>query len=158
MASRQDQYSEEEWKESAGHDPLGDLDVNVRLLLHRQFMWMNYQRRRFSDLLPSAPSPEDTEAWLASEAFCSLYLWYALLATLIEGFDDKGIELRGPMADDINAVKEPLRRTRNAVFHVAQKYWDKRLFGLMDDTDNVPRLYRISEGFGRLFLEGKPPS
>jgi hypothetical protein len=156
MDDDHDEYTDAEWEAAAGHRPIRDLDVNVRLLLHRQWYWAHVQRDRFRTTLPNAPSPADTEAWLMSEAFCSLFLWYAILYSVIEEFADRSIDLREPMAADIDAVREPLRLTRNAVFHVSKKYWDDRLFALMGDPNNVARIYRIHGGFGRLFLQDRP--
>lgn len=147
-------YSDDEWGEAVGHRPLAGVDVNQVLLLHRHWVWANLQRRRFYELLPAAPSPADEETFLTSEAFCSMYLWYALLWSVIEGFQTRDIQLRGAFFDDIEGMSDTLRRCRNAVFHIPDKEsWDPRLYELMQIPDSVARIRRISTGFGRLFLE-----
>jgi hypothetical protein len=92
---------------------------------------------------------------MASECFASMYLWYGLLWALIEGFQDREIEVRGRMASDVATVSDVLRRCRNAVFHVASKdqHHDPRLFELMENPESAAILSRISTGFGRLFIE-----
>ena len=158
MVDDHDEYTEEEWEASAGHHPLRDTDVNVRLLLHRQWIWADFQKRRMGETLAEAPRPDDTEAFLVHEAYAAMYLWYSLLYSVIEGFTRHRVELKGPWKDDLRAVRENLRLTRHAVFHMAEKYWDDRLFSMMQDPDSVARIYRIHNGFARLFLQDPPPA
>jgi hypothetical protein len=149
------EYTDEEWAEIAGHRPLAGVHVNQVVVLHRHWIWANHQRQRFRTLLPETAGPHEDEAFMVSECFGSMYLWYALLWAVIEGFDDRGIEVRGRMASDIQSVSDVLRRCRNAVFHVPSKnqHHDPRLFQLMENPDSAAILSRISTGFGRLFIE-----
>jgi hypothetical protein len=83
-----------------------------------------------------------------------VYMWYATLWSVIEGFADRGIEIRGPMRVDIDRLSDVLRRCRNAVFHVSRKNQnDERLFELMFIPDAAAAISRISTGFGRMFIE-----
>ena len=147
------EYSEEDWRNSAGHRPLDGVDVNQVVLLHRHWIAANLQRTRFRALLPAAKPPDEDEAFLASECFAAMYLWYALLWVVIEGFTDRRIDIRGPMAADIESVSVPLRRCRNAIFHVPKRNHDSRLFELMADPESAASISRVSTGFGRLFIE-----
>ena len=147
------EYSDADWSESAGHFPLDGVDVNQVVLLHRHWIAANLQRSRFRALLPGSKGPLEDEAFLADECFVSMYLWYSLLWVVIEGFQDRGIDLRGPMAEDIEDVGGRLRRCRNAIFHVPEQNHDPRLFEVMQDTDSAATIGRISTGFGRLFIE-----
>jgi hypothetical protein len=91
---------------------------------------------------------------MAADSVSAMFLWYALLWSVIEGFNARGIELRGRFAEDIESISDGLRRCRNAVFHISEdEYYDMRLFEFMDDPDSAPKIRRISSGFGRLFLE-----
>jgi hypothetical protein len=72
---------------------------------------------------------------------------------VIEGFQDRGIDLRGRMASDIDEMSTALRRCRNAIFHVPEKNHDPRLFELMENPGSAFVISRISTGFGRLFIE-----
>jgi hypothetical protein len=147
------EYNDDEWRESAGHGPLRDVDVNQVFLLHRHWMWANHQRSRFDATLKDAPPPDDG-AFLADECWTSMYLWYALLWSVIEAFDARSIEIRGPMRADIDAVADALRRCRNVVFHVSDESQnDVRLFEFMQIPDSAHRLSRISSAFGRMFIE-----
>ena len=148
-----DVYDEGQWLEAGGHRPLAGLDINQVVLLHRHWIWANLQRGRFYDLLPSAPRPSQDETFLASACFSAMYLWYGLLWSVIEGFIDRQIDLRGQFAADIEEVSDTLRRCRNAVFHIPNKNHDPRLFELMFHPTSVAVIRRISTGFGRLFLE-----
>jgi hypothetical protein len=147
------EYSEEDWHASAGHRPLAGVDVNQVVLLHRHWIAANFQRTRFNELLPTAQGPAKDEAFLVSACFVAMYLWYALLWVVIEGFQDRDLEIRGPMATDIEAIATPLRQCRNALFHVPQNNHDPRLFALMENGDSAAVISRISSGFGRLFVE-----
>jgi hypothetical protein len=153
MVDTQTEYTEAEWQESAGHRPLEKVDVNQVFLLHRHWIWANLQRTRFEETFPAAPRP-DEGAFLADECWASMLLWYALLWSVIEGFRDREIGLRGPFAQDIESYADEMRRSRNVVFHVSQKnQHDERLYGLMMRPDSAGALRRISTGFGRLFIE-----
>ena len=91
---------------------------------------------------------------MAEHSVGHMFLWYALLWVVIEGSNDRGIELRDRFAEDIRSISEGLRRCRNAVFHISpDRYYDERLFEFMEDPDSAAKLRRISSGFGRLFLE-----
>jgi hypothetical protein len=147
------EYSEEDWEASAGHRPLQGLDVNQVFLLHRHWIWANYQRQQFQAGLKEAPPPDDG-AFLAHETWSAMFLWYALLWSVIEGFGDRSIDIRGQMRADIDRLADTLRQCRNVVFHVSSKnQHDTRLFGLMQDPESAYVISRISTGFGRLFIE-----
>jgi hypothetical protein len=147
-------YSEQQWTDAAGHRPLKGVDVNQVVLLHRHWIWANLQRRRFDELLPTTEGPSQDEAFMASECFSAMYLWYGLLWSVIEAFDEREIELRGPFAADIAEIGDTLRQCRNAVFHVPSKQnHDPRLFRLMFVPNSALTIRRISTGFGRLFIE-----
>jgi len=104
-------------------------------------------------LLPTSKGPDEDEAFLASECFVALYLWYAPLWVVIEGLQDRGIDLRNPMRSDIESVSPVLKRCRNAIFHVPDRNHDPRLFELMKNPGSAAAIGRISTGFGRLFIE-----
>jgi hypothetical protein len=102
--------------------------------------------------LPSAPSPV-SGAFLASEAFGAMYLWYGLLWVVIEGVRDRRIDLRGRFAEDIERLEPTLRPCRNAIFHIPKRNHDPRLFKPMEMPDSVATISRVSTAFGRLFLQ-----
>lgn len=147
------EYSDEDWTASAGHRPLMNVDVNQVVLLYRHWIAADLQRQRFRALLPKSKGPDEDEAFLVSECFVSMYLWYALLWVAIEGFQDRSIDLRGQWREDIDEMEDPLRRCRNAIFHVPEKNHDLRLFDFMHNPNSAAILSRISTGFGRLFIE-----
>lgn len=148
------EYSDADWRKSAAHRPLKDVDVNEVFLLHRHWIWANLQRRRFQATLPTAAKPDDGGAFLADECWASMYLWYGLLWSVIEAFDARALAIRGLMRSDIDYVADTLRRCRNVVFHVSDKtQHDARLFELMRLPDSARAISRISSGFGRIFIE-----
>jgi hypothetical protein len=154
MADTQFEYTEEEWTEIGVHRPLRGVDVNQVFLLHRHWIWTNLQRRRFEELLPEAKSPDEDPTFMASEWCSAMFLWYSLLWSVIEGFEDRGLEVNGRMAEDITQISATLRQFRNAVFHVSRKnQHDPRLFTLTQEPGSAARVCRISTGFGRIFIE-----
>ena len=145
------EYTEEEWDEAAGHRPLRDVEFSQLLLLHRHWIWSDRERDSFYSQLKDGQVARPDR--LAADVVRTMFLWYALTWSLIEGFNDRDIELRGRFAEDIEAVSEGLRQFRNAVFHISRdSYFDARLFRFMDEE--LPcRMGRISSGFGRLLTE-----
>ena len=116
-------------------------------------MWANSQRVAFDAELQAGRDPQGPEG-IVEAATIAMYLWYALLWSVIEGFNKRAIKFEGRLKEDVDSISAGLRRCRNAVFHIPRaKYWDRRLFDFMNDADSAPRLRRISSGFGRLFIE-----
>jgi hypothetical protein len=154
VADTQYEYTEDEWRDAGTHRPLKGVNVNQVFLLHRHWIWANLQRHRFEELLPESKSPDEDPTFMASEWCSAMFLWYSLLWSVIEGFNDRGLELKGRMAEDIDQISDTLRQFRNVVFHVSRKHQhDPRLFGLMQEPGNAARVCRISTGFGRIFIE-----
>ena len=50
-------YTEEEWRPSAGHRPLGGLPLEQLMLLHRHWIWANRQRELFEAELVAGRPP-----------------------------------------------------------------------------------------------------
>jgi hypothetical protein len=122
---RQFQYTEEDWREAAQHRPLGAVEPNQLLLLHRHWIWANWQREEFDSELRAGRTPEGPPPDLVSAATTAMYLWYAFLWSVIEAFQARQIELGGRFGEDIESLADGLRRCRNAVFHVSEKsYYD----------------------------------
>jgi hypothetical protein len=146
------QYTDDEWAEIAGHQPLTHLDLTQLLLLHRHFIWANLQRIAFDAELARGAPPEPRN--LATAANAAMFLWYGLLWVVIEGCYARRIPFRGRMLADIRSLRNALQRGRDAVFHVSpDRYYDERLFEIMNDPESAAKIRRISTGFGRLFLE-----
>ena len=158
-----DQYTEAEWDEISSAAPLAELDGNEMYNLHRYWLWMSYQRENH-DWLLKTETPDETDP-LRTRRSASMYLWYSLLSSLIEGLVCRGVVFNGEMASDVEYLGDRLRRCRNATFHVPKKgQWDDRLFEIMLDTkvgeseagpdkESVPRIRRLTSGLGRLFVE-----
>lgn len=79
----------EEWANAGVHRPLTGVDVNQVFLLHRHWIGANLQRRRFEELLPDSQSPDEEPTFMASEWCSAMFLWYSLLWSVIEGFNDR---------------------------------------------------------------------
>ena len=147
-------YREAEWSEAAGHRPLKDMDANQIVTLHRHFIWAGQQRAHIYGAVPASRSPElEGNAFYVSELFTAWFLWAALLWTVIEGFNDRRVDLRGQLAADIDSLSDALRRCRNAVFHVPKKPHDDRYLALMRLPDAQVVMERVSGGIGRLFTD-----
>lgn len=153
-------YSEPEWAEATGHRPLRGLPMEDLALLHRHWMWANQLREAFDRTLSDASERiPDNVAMLASRSFGLMFVWYALLWTVVEACIDpkekRALDIRGRFRADIDGVSDTLRPFRNAILPVprAGEYIDKRLEDLVTQSDSATTLRRISIGFGRLFLD-----
>lgn len=145
-------YSDEETRAIHAARPLRGLDVNQVWLLHRHLLWAGYQRQRYEAAFPGSTPPGDDSAWMGEEWFVSFALWAALLWVVIEGFNDRGIELADRLAEDVAALEPTLKGFRHTVFHVSQRsHHDPRLFKFLGDAANVARISRVSEGMAGLF-------
>ena len=145
-------YSDEETRAIHAARPLRGLDVNQVWLLHRHLLWAGYQRQRYEATFPGSTPPGDDSAWMGEEWLVSFALWAALVWVVIEGFNDRGIELGDRLAEDMAALEPTLKGFRHAVFHVSQRsHHDPRLFKFLGDAANVARISRVSEGMAGLF-------
>lgn len=108
--------------------------MNQVWLLDRHLLWAAMQRRNFEGAVPSSIPPGDDSAWMGEEWFVYFALWAALLWVVIEGFNDRDIELGGRLAEDVAALEPTLKGFRHAVFHVSERsHHDPRLFKFLGD-------------------------
>ena len=116
-------YTDDEWRESVGHDPLSHLVSADRLLLHRHWMWANTEQREAFDGLLLQHSPEVFEPGPFDDGntrngpHVRLYglPWSVLEASIAPRGRD--LDIRGPFRHDIERIADLLRRCRNAVMH-----------------------------------------
>jgi hypothetical protein len=128
------------------------------LTLHRHWIWADSAFRWFERELagPARVTTEDID--LASDRAFSMYLWYSLLWSVIEGLQKLPVVIAGAFRDDLRMVREPLRQARNAVMHVSDDaYFDHRLFRVMDHPDAAAAIRRVHKGYARLFYEELQP-
>jgi hypothetical protein len=153
-------YTNDEWRESTGHEPLGALLPADRLLLHRHWMWANQQREAFDRLL-SDPSPDVFDPgplMMATREMGFMFTWYGLLWSVIEacvGPGGRDVDIRGSFRHDITAMSDLLRRCRNAVMHVPPpgELLDPRIQHLVAERDSATVIRRIHRALGKMFLE-----
>jgi len=160
MASGID-YTDDEWRQSAGHNPLSGRAAPDRLLLHRHWMWANQQREAFDRLLrdPASDALEPGPLMMATREMGFMFVWYGLLWSVVEACvapgEGRNLDVRGPFRADIDRMADLLRRCRNAVLHVPRSgdLLDTRIHDLVSEPDSATTIRRIHRGFGRLFLE-----
>ncbi|MFH1894095.1 MAG: hypothetical protein ABIK83_15590 [Candidatus Zixiibacteriota bacterium] len=80
-----------------------------------------------------------------------MFLWYALLYSVLETFEKYGVSFP-EVQNDIDDVLAPLRRLRNAVFHPQSKYWSPKLFEFIGMNESVRKIHSIHSHLGRYFL------
>jgi hypothetical protein len=147
-------YTDDEWAEAVGPDPLQSIGAEELALLHRHWMWANVQRERFDELLAD-DSEEASFETLATRSAGHMLLWYALLRSVIEGLvEDRGVVLGGTFGSDIASLGDDLRRARNAILHVPESgsYYDPRLVRFISRADSVDLVRRVHRGLGRLLI------
>jgi hypothetical protein len=148
-------YDEDDWRRVTEPPPLiALLDEDVALL-HRHWLWANQQRDWFYELLQARSEPIDPDMYLADRDGGSMVVWYALLWSVIEGFQERRIDLRDPLGRDIEAIANPLKQCRNAVLHVPKtgEYHDPRILTLLGQPDAVRLLTLVHRSLGRMLLQ-----
>jgi hypothetical protein len=148
-----DYYTNEEWAESVEGRPMEALADEWFMTLHRHWIWANSAFRWFERELEK-PAPETDGIDLTSDRSFSMYLWYSLLWSVIEGVQRHAVVIKGAFIEDLREVREQLHHARNAVMHVSEDaYYDDRLFTIMAKPDSAIRVRRVHKGYARLFLE-----
>jgi hypothetical protein len=144
-------YTEAEWQVCVADSPLGQLRTERVGLLHRHWMWTNISKGWFTELIGTDQAPRADD--LAGRGVFTMYLWYAMLWSVIEALTADQVRFAGRLRDDLRKIRVPLENSRNAVFHIGDGYHDRRLFQIMEDPDSVGRILRVHSGLGRMLLE-----
>jgi hypothetical protein len=150
----QDHYTEPQWLDAVEGRPLAKLSGERFLTLHRHWIWADSAFRWFEREVsrPTRVATEDID--LANDRAFSMYLWYSLLWSVIEGVQKHPVVIKGAFREDLRSVRNALRDARNAVMHVSDDaYYDDRLFRVMADPDAAAAIRRIHKGYARLFFE-----
>lgn len=93
----------------------------------------------------------DADDAIHRDAYMSL--WYALLAVVIEGWND--LRLSDAAVDELlrSPYVDKLRRYRNGVFHFQRRYWDaRRTEFLMGGAESAAWVRRVHDEVGRVLL------
>lgn len=119
--------------------------------LHRYWLWADQMRLLFGSELQAVGTQFEAEDSIHRDAYMSL--WYALLAVVIEGWN----ELRLADAAVAELMESPylgkLRRHRNGVFHFQRPYWDSRRIELiLGGAESAAWVRRIHHELGRVLL------
>lgn len=147
-------YTDEQWAEIVHNRPLEPIDDEGLGLLHRHWLWANHAHRWFDRGFQARPEDAPTgpeqmhEEWAAA-----MYVWYALLWTVIDGMTERRARLQGALRDDARRGRESLHEARNAVFHVGAEYYDERLFKPMWIPESALIIHRLHHGIGNLLLD-----
>lgn len=154
-------YTEEEWRSSAGHFPLRERAAPDLLLLHRHWMWANQQREVLDRYLETGADGllGMGASMFVTKQFGFMFAWYGMLWAVVEACIDpregRNVDIRGQFRADIDKLAPVLRPFRNAILHVPRhgRLLDERMVGLASQEHSAATLRRVSTGFGRLFLE-----
>lgn len=149
-------YEDDQWTEITRDRPLSGLSDRDLLLIHRHWLWANQQREWFFKLLRNPDLGDELpEALFARRSTGAMFVWYGLLWTVIEGFEDRKIVLRDPLLSDVMSLGDSLRRCRNAVLHIprADDYVDQRIHALLENDESVPLIRTVHSSYGRLLIE-----
>jgi hypothetical protein len=117
-------------------------------VLHRQWMRADLMRTcADKELDHSSGEPKESELFITItvEPFgIYLFLWWALLFSVLEGCKEKGLDLSFLTSLD-DALYESMRELRNTVFHTARgdRFLEDRMFNLMAQADAARRLRDI---------------
>jgi len=148
-----DYYTEKQWEGSVIGRPMAAIPDEQFMTLHRHWIWANSAFQWFErELGGSGAGGEGID--LTSNRSLSMYLWYSLLWSVVEGIQKHPVVVKGAFRNDVRKVREPLREARNAVMHVSDDaYYDDRLFLIMVDPASAAAIRRVHRGYARLFFE-----
>jgi hypothetical protein len=143
---------------------IDELSGESLMLLHRQWLRANLLRLRFQDAFRAEMGEKDQEKQEAEDDFDTgffirdagvfMYLWYALLFSVLEGFRERDVDLSFLTELDED-LYQGLKVLRHTVFHVPrQDYWDSRMFGPMVVEDSVDRIFAVHRKIGLVIKMG----
>lgn len=130
------------------------MNTQAIVTLHRYFIWANGVRTIFDSLLEKEAGQDAMERkkWNI-EMTMYMSLWYGLLYTVIEGWEQ--LKLSDKVIDQLltSKNKDLLRRYRNGVFHFQEDYNDERFEKFFQEKNTVEWIRNLNKEFGRWFLE-----
>jgi len=163
VAPDSDTYDDAEWAASTGHAPLTGRPPGEAFLIYRHWIWANLQKIAVEQFFISPEAfrrgfigPDDPEEMvMVARGPAYMFVWYGLLWSVIEALEERHIDLRGPLREDIDHVSDALRRCRNAIMHVPRdnSLLDRRIEQLVSMPEAVVRIRRVHHGLGRLLRE-----
>jgi hypothetical protein len=155
MAPDRVTYDEAEWAASAGHGPLLNSKPGEAFLIYRHWIWANLQKIAFESSMKDEKPFDPIEMVMVARSVSFMFVWYAMLWSVIEALETRSIVLRGPLAADIARVRRALKKCRNAILHVPDdnSLLDPRIQKLVEQPAFVVRIRRVHHGLGRLLRE-----
>jgi hypothetical protein len=131
------------------------LDQETLLLLYRQWLRADLLKKHFQETYLAETKSESYE-YDATFYTCPegiyLYLWYALLFSVLEGFRERGIDLSFIHELD-DELYQSLKDLRHSVFHVPRRdYFDSRMYAPMHQKESVERIFRTHDKVGVILM------
>jgi hypothetical protein len=131
------------------------LDQETLLLLHRQWLRADLLKKHFQETFLAESKSKKYEynpAFYTRPEGIYMYLWYAMLFSVLEGFRERGISLSFIHELD-DEMYQSLKALRHAVFHVPrQEYFDPRMYRPMHQPNAVERIFRIHDKIGVILM------
>jgi hypothetical protein len=123
------------------------------MALHRHYIWGLVIRKNFEVAIKAANGTGQKAEDLFVKPFGAyMFVWYGMLYGILEVLKKKRVSIPA-IQTDIDGVYDSLRLCRNAVFHPQPEYFSPKLFKIMEDQDAVNKIWRISKGLGKFFLD-----
>jgi hypothetical protein len=130
------------------------LDQETLLLLYRQWRRADLLMNHFHEAFLAASESTTYEygpAFYTQPEGIYMYLWYALLFSVLEGFRERDIGLRFIHELD-DTLYQSLKVLRHTVFHVPREdYFDSRMYAPMR-LDAGERIFRIHNKVGVILM------
>jgi len=119
--------------------------------IYRQWIWADQLRSYFELHLPEKEL-NISEDFTIEPYWMFMCLWYGILFTVLETL--KEIKVSVPeIQEDINKMYPVLKRYRNAVFHVQEKYWPVKWRTLILDDSSADKIHLIHKQVGIFLLK-----
>lgn len=123
----------------------------IQNYIYRQLIWADHLRDYFGNSLPKKKLDLSIDFTIEPH-WMFMSLWYGILFSVLEALNKIKVKVPG-VKEDINQMYEILRKYRNAVFHVQDKYQNKKQRKLILDDKSVEKINKIHKTVGLFLLE-----
>jgi len=151
-------------------NPFIKFDKSRRMAIHRQWIRADFMKSTFEhcvkDDWENLDEEHKFEYYFISQANTFMYVWYALLFSVLEAFSTGvrrcidgtlgEMQCREYVSQYLNIDKKlytNLKKLRDATFHVRSNYWDGDMFKVFDNQSLFNDIHKIHDELGRLLLE-----
>lgn len=121
-------------------------------LLRANLMFEQWEKNK-EEVITKYPTLEFNAAVLLLPSVNFLFVGIAFIYSVLEFMEKKSMPYPESVKKDIKHTYHKLRRFRNAVFHINDKFLDQRQIELMDFPNSLETIVKIHSVLQAYFLE-----